>query len=457
MSDILSFGAAGDGLTDDSEAIAHAVAEGDGALYIPPGDYRITRPIKITLANAAVTTITGEGGASRLIMDGPGPAIQIIGSHKGTGDPTSISQSVFADERAPLFRDFLIDGRNRNADGIELLETLQPTLRGLILRRLRHGIRLKRRNRNVLIAGCHVYHNRGAGVYFDDVNLHQININGCHISYNRLGGIRIERSEVRNLQITGNDIEYNNARTHADDPVEPTAEIYIDTTAPNASVNEVTVASNTIQATASPNGANLRILEKPGADRPPGLWNITGNVIGSQETNVHLSGVYGITLTGNTIYSCDNENLLIEDSSFVTIGANHFRRHTAEMDAGIRLTNCSDCVINGISIRDEAPEGGKRERALVTLERGKRIRVIGSQIINGVPEGVRIADCEDVSITHCDILEDRADPKAQRSISVEGSNSGIQIAHNLLERLPTVSDPTKIELDGNRIRSQIGQ
>ncbi|MGY8691150.1 MAG: right-handed parallel beta-helix repeat-containing protein, partial [Verrucomicrobiales bacterium] len=106
----------------------------------------------------------------------------------------------------------------------------------MLIRKVHDGIRLVRRNRNVIVSHCHVYHNTGAGIFLDGVNLHQINISGSHISYNRLGGIRIERSEVRNLQITGNDIEYNNAKTHPGLADEPTAEIYVDTTAPGASV-----------------------------------------------------------------------------------------------------------------------------------------------------------------------------------------------------------------------------
>ena len=87
--------------------------------------------------------------------------------------------------------------------GIELIETMQAVFEGVLIRRVRHGIRLHKRNRNVLISHCHLYFNTGVGIFLDRVNLHQINIAGSHISYNRLGGIRIEGSEVRNLQITG--------------------------------------------------------------------------------------------------------------------------------------------------------------------------------------------------------------------------------------------------------------
>src|SRR5690606_7755854 len=145
---------------------------------------------------------------------------------------------------------------------------------------------------------------------------------GSHLSYNRLGGIRIERSEIRNLQITGNDIEYNNHAEHATDP-EPTAEIYVDTSAPRASVCEVTIASNTIQATSSPGGCNIRIVDTPGGkELMPNLWTISGNIIGNQENNVHLTGCHGMTITGNCIYSCSDRNLLIEDSHHLNLSGN---------------------------------------------------------------------------------------------------------------------------------------
>jgi hypothetical protein len=108
-------------------------------------------------------------------------------------------------------------------------------------------------------------------VHLEKLNLHQTIIADSHISYCRRGGIRIEDSEIRNLQITGNDIEYNNYRAFqesfadADAEAEPTAEIYVDVV--NGSVREGTISSNTIQATYSSNGANIRFI---GAGPAPG-------------------------------------------------------------------------------------------------------------------------------------------------------------------------------------------
>ena len=47
MSDVRQFGANGDGKTDDTEAIRHAVEKGDGALFFPAGDYLISGTIDI--------------------------------------------------------------------------------------------------------------------------------------------------------------------------------------------------------------------------------------------------------------------------------------------------------------------------------------------------------------------------------------------------------------------------
>ena len=250
MSNVKDYGAVGDGQSDDTEAIRHAIRDGDGSLTFPRGEYRIAETIEVILDETGRIGIDGSNGTAKLIMAGEGPALRLVGTHGGTGDPSSAKPNVWMNQRMATLRNIEITGENEKADGVELIETMQTTFDGVLIRQVRNGIRLHRRNRNVLISNSHIYHNTGVGVFLDELNLHQINISGNHISYNRRGGIRIERSEIRNLQITGNDIEYNNFRVFGAEP-EPVAEIYIDTTAERASVNEVTIASNTIQATQS--------------------------------------------------------------------------------------------------------------------------------------------------------------------------------------------------------------
>ena len=80
MSNVTRFGAIGDGVADDTEAIQHAVTQGDGVLYFPPGNYRITQPIEIKLSEHGPLGIDGTGGTARVVMDGKGPAFRLVGT-----------------------------------------------------------------------------------------------------------------------------------------------------------------------------------------------------------------------------------------------------------------------------------------------------------------------------------------------------------------------------------------
>ena len=62
MSNVRNFGATGDGKTDDSEAIEHALKDGTGVLEFPRGNFRITKPIVIDLSKTGRTSIVGRSG-----------------------------------------------------------------------------------------------------------------------------------------------------------------------------------------------------------------------------------------------------------------------------------------------------------------------------------------------------------------------------------------------------------
>jgi len=457
MSNVQRFGAAGDGTTDDTVAIRHAIRDGDGMLHFPPGTYRITEPIEISLAKSGPIGIDGTSGTARVLMTGPGPAFRLVGTHGGTGAPSSVKGNVYPNQRLPTIKNIEIEGAHPEADGIEMIQTMQSVFEGALIHRCRHGIHLKQRNRNVLISHCHVYHNTGVGIFLDHVNLHQINIAGCHISYNRLGGIRIEGSEIRNLQITGNDIEYNNHDEHNAD-AELTAEIYVDTTEPGSSVNELTIASNTIQATSSPGGCNIRIqADVDSSARPPGLWSIAGNIIGSQENNVHLTGCYGVSLSGNCIYSCGSRNLLIEDSRQINIGTNTFRRHTPRMGTGVRIVRSSDVTVTGCSILDEHPDGQPSGASLLEMVASQRINVSGCQLLNGVPSGIDATDCSHVSITGCTIHDTREQKKSLHAVRFTGRGHGNLVGMNSIGSTTkstfAMGDAAGVTVNGNVLES----
>ena len=434
MSNVRNFGASGDGSHDETAAIEHALRDGDGALEFSRGVFRISRPIEIDLAARGPCAIRGEGGTTKIVMEGPGPAFVLKGTHTTSADPTGFRPEEWQRERMPTVSGIEIEGKHPEADGVRIEGVMQPTLSGILIREVRTAIHVTGRARNILIDHCHVYHNTGVGVHFDRVNLHQANIVGSHISYCRRGGIRIEGSEIRNLQITGNDIEYNNFRSHPHFHPDATADITID--AREGSIREGTITGNTIQATFSPGGANIRMLgNSPQVNHKAGLWTITGNLIGSQESNIHLDSVRGVTITGNVLYSGHSRNLLIENSRNIVVGTNIFDHNPDydpnELCTGIRLVDSVDCVLSGLLIQDcrtgthTVKDAGPQTRAgLLELIRCRGINLSGSQILDGTPHGLFIEECRDTLVSGCSILDRREKPLMQSAIHWHGPGEG---------------------------------
>lgn len=452
MSHVSEFGAVGDGRADDTEAIQHAFRKGDGLVQFGRGTYVVSSTIDVRLNETKRIGIDGSNGIAKIVMTGAGPAFRLVGTHGGTADPNSFDPEIWARQRLPQISGLEIEGQHPEADGIELNGTVQCIVSDVALRGLRHGIRLFQRNRNVLISNCQIYHNTGVGIFLDRVNLHQINITGNHVSYNRLGGIRIEGSEVRNLQITGNDIEYNNYRAFTGaEPNEPTAEIFIDSRgaendSPRPSVREFTIASNTIQATHSPGGANVRILgPDPTGNLPPGMASISGNVIGNQEINLHLIKCRGIAVSGNFIYAGYQHNLLADqcdDMSITgnTIGHNYWVAERM-IDNNFRLVSCSDTVLGSLQLRgapngqtlDDSSANPRIHDGLIELENCQRINVTGCILRDPANAGLRVHNSEWVNVSGCQIADSRPEgPIMQHAVKWTGAGNSNRIAATLL-------------------------
>ena len=236
-----------------------ALVTGKGRLVIPAGVHEFKVPLVVDLAVLGAVSIRADGPVT-IRMAGPGPAIRFVGTHEGTADPKSFKEETWK-QRMPLLEGIEIVGAHPEADGVELAGTMQAILSRLSVRRARHGIRLVKRNRNVIISDCHLYENSGIGLYLDEVNLHQINVANSHLSYNRQGGIVVRNGQVRNLHLTGCDLEAN---MPLDDTPTKTANVLIDQSAAgvNSSIAEVAITGCTIQHSAH-YGASKRAPSAP--------------------------------------------------------------------------------------------------------------------------------------------------------------------------------------------------
>jgi polygalacturonase len=425
MSNVRNFGAKGDGRSDDSEAIRHAVEKaGDGVLEFPRGDFLIRRTVEVRLREHGRIGLVGNG-VGRVVMAGAGPAFRFVGTHTKNADPTSFAPGVWQKERMPLVQGLEVVGAHPEADGLEFVRVMQPTLIGVLVREVRHGVRFAERNRNVLLDSCHVYHCRGVGVFFDRVNLHQSVIHGCHISYCKGGGIKVAGGEIRNLHITGNDIEYN-----FDPSAKESADVWVE--AGDGGVREGSIVGNTIQAKVSPGGANVR-LAGPADVNKVSMWTVSANQISNQAVNVHLKNCRGVVLTGNSVAPSGERNVLVEGGRHVVLGPHSFDHnpdYRQETTDGVSLRGCDGCSVTGLLIEGSRAGSEKAGGALEVID-CREVSVVGCQVFEPKYRGVYVADSRNTRVADCTVL-DRAGGGMLAAIEVAGRSPGTLLRGNLV-------------------------
>ncbi len=412
---------------DASITIQRLIDEGTGLVVLPRGRYRIDRPIRIDLARVGPTAIVGQGGAT-LVATGPGPAMVVEGTHEGTANPESVDESLWRDERLPILDGFAIEGDHPDSIGVRLIGTFQATLHRLMIRRCRVGVHLTGRNRNLIISACHIYHCRELGIHFDRVNLHQAIVADSHVSYASRAGILLEGGELRNFQIVGNDIEYN-----YDSEKPGCADVLVDLREDGSTFREGTIVGNTIQARPSPGGANVRVLGGESL-RTSGLLAITGNLIGSQQTNIHLDRCRGVSIAGNSIYSAMRNSLFIERSANVTVAANPIdwnpdTRGKSYLD-GITIRECQ-----GVTVSDLVLENCLREQeAAIEVSASQDVTLDSCQVLDPAGVGIRLRDVRACRVGATTIRDRRVgdDRRMTRSLMIEGESSRDCLIHDLI-------------------------
>ena len=233
---------------------------------------------------------------------------------------------------------------------------------------------------------------------------------------------------------------------------------------PNGSVREGTIASNTIQATDSPGGANIHFIGSADAgNHRTGMWTISGNLIGSQTVGVHLQSARGFVIEGNYIYSGHYRNMLVEQSRNIVLGPNclghnpDYRKN--ELATGIRFVDSENCNISGLLIEDA--EAGKHtvpgavpivRQGLIELVRCRRMNISGTQVLDATPNGFYLEDCSDTLISGCTILDDRQPQQMQAAIRWMGSGSGNLVTHS---RIGTGTEADIICPDHVRVRGNV--
>ncbi len=421
-----------DGGADAAPALEQAFKD-SGSVTLPKGVYRLSRTVEIALPETGWAALTGDGSV-RLRMEGAGPALHFVGTHEGSAAPRTFQPQVWEKERSPMVSGIEITGAHPEADGIRATRTMQLTLHRVVVRDCRHAVHLAERNRNVLISDCHLYHNSGIGVFYDNVNLHQSNIIGSHISYNGGGGVVSRGGNVRNLHIGTCDIEAN----HADEGP-PTANVLLDST--GGSIGEVAITGCTIQHThKAPDSANIRILGK-GTDASAqrrtgeafsleGNVTITGNVFSDVQINIDIKDARGVVISGNTFWEGFQHDLIVERSRQIVVNGNNFDRNprylvngfdNAERN-GLVFADCADSsltanVINGVW----------KKRAAVEVRNSRRMQISQNSILDSDGAALLLENVTHSIVTHNLLRDDREDSRQKQTASlvIEGGEGNL--------------------------------
>jgi hypothetical protein len=421
--------AIGDDKVDDTVTVQKAVDAG-GAVRFGRGAYRLTKTIVVDLDKTGFVSLNGDGVA-RFVMEGAGPAFKFIGTHGGTADPKSLKPEIFQRQRTPMVDGIEIVGAHPEADGIEATATMQLTITRVAVHEARHGIHLTVRNRNVIISDCHLYHNTGIGVFYDNVDLHQSNIIGSHISYNAGGGVVTRGGGVRNLHIGTCDIESNMTPE-----APPTANVLIDCT--DGSTAEVSITGCTIQHNPSPGAANVRFIGKgkPRGDDDTTQWghlSISDNVLSDVEVNIDLQYVRGAVITGNTFGGGYEHDLLVTHCSNIAVGSNTFDRNppyyrgkAEAAKGGLVFHDCRDITLTGLHI-----DGIRSHPAAVQIENGDTFNLSGCTILDSDGAGLMLKNVTNSLVTGCLIADRRPDRAPAPSIRIEGGKDNT-LANNKL-------------------------
>ncbi len=408
------FGVVGDGIHDDTALLQQYIDSAPSAVAIPRGTYRITRTLVVDLDKIGFTSIVGDGTAT-IVMEGKGPAIRLVGTHQGSADPKTVQDNVWQKQRMPLVQGIEIVGAHDEADGIEAVRTMQLTISQVVIRHTRHAIHLVDRNRNVIISDCHLYENRGVGVFLDDLNLHQINLSACHISYNQGGGFVSKGGNVRNIHIAGCDIEAN------------VQNVLIDSAGTKYGTAEVAITGCTIQHSGGENSTNVRFIgASPEGEPRWGLVTIANNILSDVETNVDIQKARDVVIQGNTISSGYRYNLRVEDSQNIVVGPNVLGRNPPYRDKdtcdnGVLFRNCVGGTISGLHIHQTL-----RTDAGMILDGCRRFHVTGCTVLDCEKAGMLLKDLVECRVAENMLYGREGDKEWVPTIISGGSHNKIE-------------------------------
>ncbi|SER71686.1 glycosyl hydrolase family 28-related protein [Psychrobacillus sp. OK032] len=295
--DLNNFGAVGDGKTDDTEAFKQA-AQQEGIIRLEPGKiYLISSTIKIDLTN-----IKGiQANNAKILLSGDFAAFHLKGN-KTNGGAEPLSNVGLEQELSPVIEQLHVYSNNHEGTALILDGTFGVNISKSHFYKLKKGIEVINRNRNVIITENHLWDIAEYGIHYNNVNLHQSIITNNHISYAKIA-MFFENGDVHNIQINSNDIEVGYS---INNNTQSAIQVVCDK--PDTQFSQAQIVGNSIEDHFLAKEGIIYFYSKvfdPSAissDKAPyiGMIELLGNEFSGASKALVLDNIHDLTVNGNT-------------------------------------------------------------------------------------------------------------------------------------------------------------
>ena len=299
------WGAVGDGITDDTQAIQAAVDSIDGGvLFFRPGAiFKVSDTISIDTSK--VKGIIGNNAT--IITDSDIDILHIFGGlETGTAIPGNDDTEAEEGSMAFFIRGLKITSSPTLSvgTGLKLTGTFGVNIESCHIYKVNIGVCITERNRNIIISGNHIWNCRSYGIHYDHANCHQSIINNNHISYAKTL-LFFDNGDVHNIQIVGNDIEGGYSQDSNFDNV-----ITVLAYEPDSQISQIQITGNSIEEHGVGNSLiymyrnrfESEQLEEGEAQPYIGIYEIVGNELsGSNKCNIELHSASTGVISNNTL------------------------------------------------------------------------------------------------------------------------------------------------------------